>query len=62
MVSLKARNPFKEGTIELLSVKTWVGLGAFCVILGAVGLGVKWVMGKGTKAAGSVADQLWDKV
>lgn len=47
MVSLKTENPFAKKSVELLSVKTWVGLGAFAIVAGVFGLMAKWVMDKG---------------
>ena len=43
MVSLKARNPFVGKETEMLSVKTWIGLGAFVVLAGAAVAGITWV-------------------
>ena len=45
-ISLKAKNPFKEGSIELVSWKTWLGVVGFIVIGGITYAGIKFVAGK----------------
>ena len=60
MVSLTGKNPFGKD-IELLSWKTWVGLGAFAVVVGGLALGVKWVMASGSKVSNPV-DAMWSLI
>jgi len=40
-ISLKAKNPFGQD-IEVLSLKTWIGLGAFAVVLAGLGIMVRF--------------------
>jgi len=49
MVSLKAKNPFAQGSIELVSWKTWLGLAGFIVLAGITFAGIKFVGGKAEK-------------
>jgi len=41
-ISLKAKNPFGSD-IEVLSLKTWIGLAGFAVILAGLGIMVKFL-------------------
>jgi len=56
MVSFKTKNPFAGG-VELVSVKTWVGVGAFVVLAGIVAVGIKAVSAK-AEAVGNPIDEL----
>jgi len=56
-LSLKARNPFGKD-IELVSMKTWIGLGGFAVMLGTLAVMVSWVKGRAEKV-GNPIDMAW---
>lgn len=60
-ISLKAKNPFQSGSIELFSLKTVAGIGLFTVLAGCVYAGIKYVGTKAEKAT-SMIDSMWDAV
>jgi len=60
MVSLKTKSPFDSG-IEIFSTKTWIGVGAFCVVAGIAYAGIKMVTTK-AEAVKNPVDSIWDKV
>lgn len=45
-ISLKAKNPFAQGSIELVSWKTWLGVTGFIIVAGVCYAGIKFVSGK----------------
>ena len=60
MVSLKTKNPFAGG-VELMSAKTWVGVGAFTILAGLVYAGIRYVGGKAEKVSNPI-DDLWSRI
>jgi len=60
MVSLKTKNPFGTG-VELVSWKTWIGVGAFTVLAGVVYAGIRYVGGKAEKMASPI-DDVWSRI
>lgn len=60
MVSLKAKNPFGKD-IELLSTKTWVGLGAFALVIGGLAVMTNWVINKSATVKSPIGN-MWDRM
>jgi len=59
-ISLKAKNPFGQD-IEVLSLKTWIGLGAFAVVLAGLGIMVRFITQQ-SKALANPIEMAWSKI
>jgi len=60
MVSLKAKNPFGSD-IEMLNLGTWLGIGAFVVLLGVILLGVNFVVAHAGRVTSPI-EGLWSEI